>query len=90
MGETRRIVSTILIVSGLFSTVTACPSRTPEPARTVSAKRRPCGNDGKCETKGSKTIENTCWQLQWATEHGPEFECVTEEVWDHTKIGDKG
>jgi hypothetical protein len=63
------------------------PAQHPSGTRTVSHKRQPCGNDHVCQQG-----EVNCWQLQYSVTpgHKIEFECVSKEVWDKTKIGDRG
>jgi hypothetical protein len=88
----KRLIAVIALIGALTTTLTACPSTTPK-ARTVAGKRAPCSTKARgCEKKGERIVEVNCWQLQYVVTPGnkQEFECVSKEVWDHTKIGDKG
>lgn len=88
----RRILATVVLTLGLATTLTACP-REATPARVVAGKRAPCSTKARgCETKGGRIVEVNCWQLQYVitATNKQQFECVSKDVWDHTKIGDKG
>jgi len=94
MTNTLKRVAAVATCLLLSPTLTACPNH-PTGTRTVAVKRSPCSTKPRpCsrDPKTGKINENNCWQLQYVITPGnkQEFECVSKEVWDHTKIGDRG
>lgn len=78
------LTAVLVLASPLLA---ACPESKKAPVPTesgvVTAKRSPCGADGKC-TQG----EVNCWQLQVKRPDGKAgFNCVDHAVWLKYKIG---
>lgn len=77
------LVAALLLASPLLA---ACPESkkapVPQESGVVTAKRSPCGADGKCTGD-----EVNCWQLQIKRKDGKVgFNCVEHSVWLKYKI----
>lgn len=75
------LIAALVLASPLLA---ACPeSPVPRESGVVTAKRSPCGSDGKCTGD-----EVNCWQLQVKRPDGKVgFNCVERAVWLKYKIG---